>query len=1343
MMNEIPRKLLPVALLLIVIAWAMPVVAEERTLTPEQLEALQNDGELAGADENRPPRKLPDLTKGEPAGEPGKHGERIWPLGPTGMFGHMVGGPGGDQIEVSVVQPGSPADGVMGWGDVILGVNGKKFVAGQNMAMVIGKAIIEAEKQENKGELKLLVWRDKNFAARNGGKNIAAADVDDLIDKADGDTTLYDWVPEEKRAAVVRSANFDAFPIDSSVMEITLKLDVLPTYSDTSPYNCPKATRILENAWSVLEAEFAAGKIRADRRGALAALALVASGKPEHRELVKEWVRSPNASAWHPSIEEKLDINQPRGFQSWRMSFDGLDAAVYYHATGDDYVLPAIRAYAVHTAKGQAGGGSWGHTFAWPIFNGGELHGMNPGYGALNAAGNRCFMLLALAKKMGVEDPQIDQAIERSKKFFGSYYEKGAIPYGHHGAAASDDSNGKNVGVAFAFKLLGDDERARWFAQMSSHASFTRRGGHGSGYLWHYTPWAATMLGPEITIASHRNLRWRYTLCRMFDGSFTCHSNYGKENLRNPTATYAMHYAAPMKQTLFSGQDADEAMFWTDDEFAELLTIAQGQFNDPALIQKAGPRVSDRSTDEVFDHLGVFMPKMRGSVAGELAKRYLAGEKDILPRLAKLLESDNPRLRAAACRALEACGPDATMQHLSGVAKLLNDDQEFVRMHAVSAMAKATDSPEMKAAVLQSNLDHPDTETMSPNSVGSVTQSILFGQDSALSQNPFDAGIDHELVRSALEKLITLDPAGNRPLLGNRSLKWDKDTAARLAGPLLYAAEQEQIADQMFSSRRRNTLKYLTDLGYQESIDASASYLRRYVEIPRQIRPRVYYKRGQVVAHNLLAKPSQARHHLDDLYVWMLDKPLDYAFRATKEDPVDIRLYELINALEAAKPEPALPTLASGAARFFQSQLDALAGDAERVALCRGYLKAIDARDTFRKINAMSYLASTQGMESFNDLLPYLGHHDWRVDEHAQSLMVGLITQHDDRALIAAFASADVRQAVAILAVLSQGKSDSAKKLSEQALTHASAPVRGSAAIALINIAGESALPDVLDAMKDETRREAFAGYEQAVLSLADQPSARDLIRAKAIAWLPASTPPLQDALIWLLAQVGGDDAMDVLREMISSDANEQTFRTAITALSYSPDPAADRLILDVIRENAKSPRNRIAAGRTAYASDEGVRRMVLSAQGVGKRPVEEQLDYAEKVLETVLNRDTLEYLGRIKTGRCAYILQDAMRRGAPASAGQAIIEATTDLSKASKKDKQLGESALVDVIEFIEVTYIRGTAEDYVAKSVDEQRAYMKWKAISAQAGKNLLKLTNSKEPEPLPEFDDSDLDF
>ncbi|MDG2219732.1 MAG: DUF6288 domain-containing protein, partial [Rubripirellula sp.] len=465
--------------------------ADERTLTPEQMEKLAKAGELAGETGSQRPTKLPDLTKGDPI-----IGERLkqhtWHLGPTGLIGYMPGGLQGDQIEVTSVLAGSPAEGKLQWGDVILGVNGTRFSAGQNMGMLLGKQIIESERAATNGLLKLIVWRDANFSARNGRKDIAGVDIDKLIDQAASDASLYDWKPKEERAKEVRGDNFDEFPIDSKTLEITLQLEVLPDYSDSSPYDCPKAERIREDAWQVIEKQFQAGKVRADRRGTIMALALVASGKPEHRELVRQWVRSPAARAWHPSVEGSIDMMQPRGYFSWFMSFDALDCALYYDATGDEFVLPALREYAIKTAMGQAGGGSWGHTFAWPAFNGGELHGMNPGYGALNAAGNRCFFLIALAQKVGVKHPEIDLAVKRAHHFFGSYVDKGGIPYGMHGAAATDDSNGKNTGVAFALKQLGDDHGAKYFAQMSTHASFTRRAGHGNDYFWHWSPWAAT-----------------------------------------------------------------------------------------------------------------------------------------------------------------------------------------------------------------------------------------------------------------------------------------------------------------------------------------------------------------------------------------------------------------------------------------------------------------------------------------------------------------------------------------------------------------------------------------------------------------------------------------------------------------------------------------------------------------------------------------------------------------------------------------------------------------------------------------------------------------------------------
>lgn len=1322
---------------LAVIAVSLPALAEERTLTPEQLEALQSDGELGGEKTERP-TKLPDLTKGEPAGEPGKYGERVWPLGPTGMFGHLVGGPAGDQIEVTEVQKGSPAEGVMKWGDVIIGVGGKKFVAGEHMGMTLGNAIIQAERETNGGKLKLLVWRDLNMLARNAKKDIRGTDVDDLIDKANSDDTLYDWKSEEAQEQEARSANYDEFPIKPEMLEITLQLEVMPDYSETSPYNCPKAKRILENAYKVLEQQFEAGKITASRTHANAALALVASGKPEHRELVREWVRSPKAKQWHPSIADSMDIMRPRGYESWRMSFDGLDAAVYYDATGDAFVLPAIEAYAVHTAKGQAGGGSWGHQFAWPVFNGGQLHGMNPGYGALNAAGNRCFMLIALAKKQGIEHPEIDLAIERASKFFGSYYEKGAIPYGHHGAAASDDSNGKNVGVAFAFKLLGDDAKARWFAQMSSHASFTRRGGHGSGYLWHYTPLAATMLGPEITIASHRNLRWRFTLCRMHDGSFTCHSNYGRENLRNPTATYVLHYSAPMKQTLWTGKDADEDMFWTDEEFQQLLTVAQGQFNDESLIERAGPRVHERSTDEVFTFLDNFKPKHRGIFARELGKRYRAGEKEILPRLAGLLESDNPRLRGAACRALEACGPDATLQYLSGVARLLNDPEEFVRMHASSAVAKASESEESQVALLKTAIDD-SVETMSPNSTQSVIQGAVFTKDNKLATKPFESGLDDKLVRAALEKLLTLDPAGNRPLMGSRDKVWGKDTAARIAGPLIFAAEQEQIADQMFSGRRKATLGYLESLGYQEAVDAGVSYLRKYNDLPRTIRQHVYFKRGNVEGDLLMRHPAQAKQYTEALNKWMLDKPLAMAF-VSKEEP-NIALYELIDTLKAQKRGALLPSLAEEAEKVFLQELEPMDSKPDRIAYCREELSDPARRNYIRQIAALRYLVETVGPEdTVGDVLPYLTHEHWRVQEVARGLGVELVKANGTAPFAEALKQGNAGQAVGVLAVLARAKPANATALAKQALSHEDPAVAAAAAQAYFAIAGDKAVPDLFELMQRATDKQVLLGCEDALLSRRGDGSLLDRVRAEATAMLASGgyKPMLRETLYWLIAQCSGPAAMKALNDALAQ-ADEQAAAEIVNALSYSPDMAADKVLLDYMRANT----DRRDRAKLQAAAKHSVRRMLIGPDGINTRPTDQQLDWAQTVIDLTLDDSTIKYLGRIKTGRSAFILQKAMRRGATTAAAQTIIEATNRLDDAPQSDLKLAESALVDTIEFIEVTYLRGGASDQLKSNPEAWRTYAKWKAITTQAGKNLLKISKLKAPEPLDEFDDSDLDF
>jgi hypothetical protein len=69
--------------------------------------------------------------------------------------------------------------------------------------------------------------------------------------------------------------------------------------------------------------------------------------------------------------------------------------------------------------------------------------------------------------------------------------------------------------------------------------------------------------------------------------------------------------------------------------------------------------------------------------------------------------------------------------------------------------------------------------------------------------------------------------------------------------------------------------------------------------------------------------------------------------------------------------------------------------------------------------------------------------------------------------------------------------------------------------------------------------------------------------------------------------------------------------------------------------------------------------------------------------------------------------------------------------------DAKVAAKALQDVIEYIEVTRLRGGVEAHMKK----EDKYYEWKALQARAGKALLKV-HKPEKEPIPEFDPLDLD-
>lgn len=193
----------------------------------------------------------PDFTKG---GTIPKDAPKDWNLGATGARGWMypwkMETSKARQIAITKVAKGSPADGVLKKGDVILGVAGSKF--SHDPRVEFGKALTAAESVAGKGDLVLSVWRD------------------------------------------------------GAESQVTVKLPVLGDYSATAPYDCPKSKKILEQGCAALAERMSQPSYRGNPIDkSLNALGLLASGNEKYMPLIKrevEWASnfsSDNMMTWY------------------------------------------------------------------------------------------------------------------------------------------------------------------------------------------------------------------------------------------------------------------------------------------------------------------------------------------------------------------------------------------------------------------------------------------------------------------------------------------------------------------------------------------------------------------------------------------------------------------------------------------------------------------------------------------------------------------------------------------------------------------------------------------------------------------------------------------------------------------------------------------------------------------------------------------------------------------------------------------------------------------------------------------------------------------------------------
>lgn len=563
---------------------------------------------------------VPDFTKGDgiPAGA-----VHDWNLGATGargwMFSDRLVTTDARQIRITLVEEGSPAAGVLEAGDVILGTGDQPF--SHDPRTEFGKALSTAESEAGGGKLSLLRWRDG------------------------------------KRESV------------------TIALPVLGTYGRTAPYDCPKSTRILEQGCAALARRMSDPGYRGNPiTRSLNALALLASGEPEHLPLVRR------EAQWAAEFSAE-------SFQTWWYGYAIMFLAEYVMATGDDSVMPGLRRLALESAHGQSIVGSWGHKFA-------GSDGRLVGYGMMNSPGIPLTIGLVMARAAGVRDPEVSRAIERSAGLLRFYIGKGAVPYGdHHPWMQTHEDNGKCGMSAVLFDLLEEPAGAEFFSRMSvaSHGAERDTGHTGNFFNMLWAIPGVAQSGPHATGAWMKEFgAWYFDLARRWDGSFL---HQGPPGMRKDkyggwdcTGAYLLAYAVPLKRIWLTGKRPAIAPQLDAAEANALVRDGLGWSN-----KDRDSAYDALAPDVLLESLGSWSPVVRQRAAMALARR----DGVPLPAILTLLDSDSLDSRLGACEALAKLKGKAAPA-VPALRETLRSDDLWLRIRAAEALAAIGD-PAMDA----------------------------------------------------------------------------------------------------------------------------------------------------------------------------------------------------------------------------------------------------------------------------------------------------------------------------------------------------------------------------------------------------------------------------------------------------------------------------------------------------------------------------------------------------------------------------------------------------------------------------------------------------------------------
>lgn len=732
---------------------------------------------------------IPDLTKdGKPTGPSPKAKDiLVSNLGPTGLLGwiyqELHDTSKSRQILVSKVMPGSPADGTLKEGDVILGASGngtKPEPFSADARKSFGLAIAEAESKKP-ATLAVQVWR--------AGKNLTTS----------------------------------------------ITLETMGAYSATAPYDCPKTKRILGKALAYLDKN--EPKPGNYGLGILPLIACNDDSIPGNAERMKRAEQGiidmlPNRALLESMTSDKVETGSK---VAWMRTYTLLVLAEYYLSTGNNPskdgidLITAIDAHAQTVARGQSMFGTMGHQFAMQKPDG-SIHGPYAvGYGPINSVGLVAFVGLNLTRECKLPNPKtqaaIEAGIERAGRFFRFYVGRGSIPYGEHGPYMSLASNGKNGMAAVAFsRMPGSEDAAQYFVQASVASGPYRDGGHGGAffsYLWE--PLGSAVGGKEAAAAYFKQISWHLDLTRTWEGGFF-YNDFGRSGYNGATFGKAgmfmstpalLTYALGLEKLTLTGRNARAANRLDP---AEIAAAARAAHYPP---QKP-------SVEELIADLGSFTPIIRMQAATLLAARPESAT--LRPKLETMAADPKHSARLGAIKALGQMSKPESAPVLFG---LLNDPQPLAREAAVDAIAS------MPLEIKQKHIDtllkaaaslrRPPMEVHPQDPVNSTLVSlnnILFDKEGVLTKGlqSVDSNSSRKQLYEAIRAVATLPSGGQRAKLKEVYQWLTKEDVVALADTILELIHVEAPADAMFAESIRSSsvallLKHRFIEGVQASVD--------------------------------------------------------------------------------------------------------------------------------------------------------------------------------------------------------------------------------------------------------------------------------------------------------------------------------------------------------------------------------------------------------------------------------------------------------------------------------------------------------------------------------------------